>query len=119
MGGTETPLTESEIRKQAYLMGMRLKNSGLDGEIIYARLERHGFPEALAHEVVKDILLQRKRDVVEETTPFYNIALIRAGLGVVAGLVSYAIFPEYPVIPVGMIAGGLFAAFQAKKKMEK
>ncbi len=100
-------------------MGLRLKNSGLDAETIYARLERQGFPEALAHEVVKDILLERKRDVAEQTTPFYNIALIRAGIGVAAGFVTYAIFPEYPVVPIGMIAGGLYAAFKAKRKMEK
>jgi hypothetical protein len=33
-------LTEEEIKKKAYLMGLRLKSSGLDAETIYARLEK-------------------------------------------------------------------------------
>ena len=40
-------LTAEELKKKAYLMGLRLKNSGLDAETIYARLEKQGIPEDL------------------------------------------------------------------------
>jgi coproporphyrinogen III oxidase-like Fe-S oxidoreductase len=62
-------LTAEELKKKAYLMGLRLKNSGLDAETIYARLEKQGIPEELARQVAKDTLIERKREVIKETLP--------------------------------------------------
>ena len=40
---------------RAYLDGLKLKNSGLSEEVIYARLEKQGFSEALAREVARAV----------------------------------------------------------------
>ena len=115
-------LTESEVKKKAYLMALRLKNSGLDEETIYARLEKQGVPEELARQVARDTQIQRNRDVktgiVEDAKYRYNFAFVRIGIGVALALVSYLIFPDNVILPVGAIGGGILSALLAKKKME-
>lgn len=111
-------LTPGELKKKAYSIGMRLKNSGLDGETIYARLEKQGIPEEMAKEVVQDILVERKRDVIKQTEPVYNFALIRIGIGLVIALISYLLTGNV-IFPVAIIAGGVVTALLAKKKMEE
>jgi VIT1/CCC1 family predicted Fe2+/Mn2+ transporter len=122
MDGQKEVPTESEVKKKAYLMGLRLKNSGLDEETIYARLEKQGIPEELARQVARDTQIQRnsdtKKDIVEDAKLRYNFAFIRIGIGVVLALVSYLIFPDNVIIPVGAIGGGILSALLAKKKME-
>lgn len=112
-------LTEEELKKKAYLMGLRLKHSGLDAETIYARLEKQGIPEELARQAAKDTLIERKREVLKETEPVYNFALIRIGIGVVIALISYIIFPDSYILPIGIIAGGIVSALLARKTSEE
>jgi hypothetical protein len=119
MGNLEEKLTESELRKKAYSIALKLKNSGLDAEVIYARIEKQGIPEEMAMEVVKDILIERKRDIVQQTQPVYHFSLLRVGVGVAAALISALAFPGLVFIPVGLILGGLIFALLAKKKMNE
>lgn len=112
-------LSSEELKKKAYMIGLKLKNSGLDAETIYARIEKQGIPEELARQVVQDILTERKREVSKEAEPFYNFALIRIGIGVAVALVSYLIFPGNIILPIGFIVGGIVSALIAKKKMEE
>jgi hypothetical protein len=112
-------LTEDELKKKAYLMALRLKNSGLDAETIYARLEKQGIPEEMAKQVVRDTLYESRRQIVKETEPVYNFALIRIGIGVILALLSYLILPGNFILPIGIIAGGVISALLAKKKMEE
>jgi hypothetical protein len=118
MSESKEELTPEEIKKKAYLMGLKLKNSGLDAETIYARLEKQGIPGDLAKEVVRDTLIERKKDVVKQTEPVYNFALIKIGIGIVLALISYLI-TENLILPIGLIAGGIISALIAKKKMEE
>jgi hypothetical protein len=60
---------EDSIRREAYLKGMQLKNSGLDAETIYARLEKQGYPAQLAKQVAKDVMLQRREDAINDLKP--------------------------------------------------
>jgi uncharacterized membrane protein YjjP (DUF1212 family) len=90
----------------------------LHGETIYARLEKQGIPEDIAIEVVRDILTQRKMDVIKQTEPVYNFALIRIGIGLAIALVTY-LLTDNAIIPVAIIAGGLVTALMAKKKMKE
>ncbi len=55
---------DETLKRKAYLEGLKLKNSGLDQEIIYARLEKQGIPEELAKEVAKNVMLERQ--IVQE-----------------------------------------------------
>jgi hypothetical protein len=110
-------LTEGELKKKAYLMGLRLKNSGLDAETIYARLEKQGIPEELARQVASDTLVERKQEAIKETETVYNFALIKIGIAVVAALIFFLIFPDNYILPIGTIASGILLALLAKKKM--
>jgi hypothetical protein len=112
-------LTPEELKKKAYLMGHRLMNSGLDAETVYARLEKQGIPEELARQVAFDTRVERKRQVIKETEPVYNFALIRIGIGVVVAVAWYLVFPNSVIVPTGIIAGGVASALWAKRRMEE
>ena len=38
------------LKNKAYLEGMRLKKSGMDDEVLYARLEKQGIPDGTNQE---------------------------------------------------------------------
>ncbi|HMJ67381.1 MAG TPA: hypothetical protein VK508_00720 [Cyclobacteriaceae bacterium] len=99
-------MTQGELKKKAYLIGLRLKKSGMDGETIYARLEKQGIPEEMAKDVVRDILIEGKRDVVKEATPIYDFALARIAIGITVALVSYLV-TDNVLLPIGIILGGV------------
>jgi hypothetical protein len=111
-------LTVSELKKKAILMGLRLKNSGLDGDTIYALLEKQGIPEDMAREVARDVLVERKRDTVKQNKPIYNSALISIGIGILAALIYYLV-TGYVVFPTAIVAVGIVIALLARKKMEE
>ena len=48
------------IKKEAYSKAMKFKNTGLDAEVIYARLEKQGVPEDIAREVAKNIVMHKQ-----------------------------------------------------------
>lgn len=110
-------MTQEELKKKAYLIGLRLRSSGLDGEAIYARLEKQGIPEAMAKDVVRDILTERKRGVVNEATPIYDFAFVRIGIGVTVALISY-LATDNALLPIGIILGGVVTALVMKRRME-
>ena len=112
-------LTESELRKKAYLIGLRLKNSGADAKTIYARLRDNGMPEELAKVVVQDVLIERKNDAVESAFTKHQAALTIIGLGAAVALITGLIFPEKPVIPATSMVIGIFSALLAQKKMRE
>lgn len=72
---------DEELRRKAYLEGMKLKKAGLDKEVIYAWLEKQGIPDDLIKTVLQNMSIQQKRDVIVEQTPFYYSGLPKAGLG--------------------------------------
>jgi hypothetical protein len=110
-------MTQEELKKKAYLVGLRLRSSGLDSEAIYARLEKEGIPEEMAKDVVRDIMIERKREVVKEATPIYNFALVRIGIGVAVALISY-LATDNVLLPIGIILAGVVTALLMKRKME-
>ncbi|MGC3945808.1 MAG: hypothetical protein QM762_15005 [Chryseolinea sp.] len=112
-------LTESELRKKAYLIALRLKNSGLDAEAVYARLEKQGIPEEMAKRIAFDTQVQRKQEVIKEAEEKYDFSLYKVGIGAAAGIVSYAIFSDSDLLPIGLIAGGIIAALIAWHRMKQ
>jgi hypothetical protein len=53
---------DEQVKRDAYLRGLKLKNTGLDEETIFIRLEKQGVPSDLAKEVAKNVFLQRQID---------------------------------------------------------
>ncbi|MCW3102749.1 MAG: hypothetical protein JWO09_1189 [Bacteroidetes bacterium] len=65
---------EEHIKRDAYLKGLKLKNTGLDEETICIRLEKQGIPYDLAQEVAKNVFLQRQIDAVNnQPAPVFSI----------------------------------------------
>jgi hypothetical protein len=119
MDNLDDNLTLEEYKKMVYLAGLRLKNSGLDEETIYARLEKKGVPEDLARQVARDVRIERKREHVKELETGYNFALIRVGIGLLAAVVSAFVFPGNIIIPIGLIIGGVISALMIKKRIDE
>ncbi|MEZ4851700.1 MAG: hypothetical protein R3B93_24425 [Bacteroidia bacterium] len=85
--------TEEGLKRRAYIMGLELKNSNLDKETIYARLEKKGIPAELAWQVADDIMIERKKTVVKEEKPRFYTALIGVITGVILAIVSAILIP--------------------------
>ena len=64
------PKTIENIKREAYLKAIKFKNTGLDEEAIYARLEKQGVPYEIAIEVAKNVVLQKEKDI-EKNTPVF------------------------------------------------
>jgi len=110
---------DESLKRKAYLEGLRLKNSGLEAEIIYARLEKQGIPDELARKVVKDIMAERKKENIKDAKSTYNIALIRISIGVLAAIISSILLPGHIIIPIGLITGGIVLAILSRRKTEE
>lgn len=95
--------TEEGMLRRAYMLGMQLKNSNLDEEIIYARLEKQGIREDIAWRVAKDITLERHQAIREESKPREYLLWIRMGLVGLAMVVSLFFIPGIVIFPLGAI----------------
>ena len=98
---------------RAYLAGLKLKHSGLTEEIIYARLEKQGFPEDLAKKVAKDVIKENENEQSKESL---NYGLLIAVFGILATIISYFIFDDRIYIFPGLLAIGIGAIFSIQKR---
>jgi hypothetical protein len=110
-------MMDEGLKNKAYLEGLKLKKAGYDNEVIRARLDKMGIPEDLIVQVIKNLSIQQKVDAVNEQTPFYNIALVRVGIGVALAIISFILVPGIVILPIGLIGGGIASAYLAKSKM--
>jgi VIT1/CCC1 family predicted Fe2+/Mn2+ transporter len=106
------------LKNKAYLEGTRLKNAGMDDEVIYARLEKQGIPDELARNVIKNLNVQKKVEKVKEQQPLYYSGLLKIALGVLFAIISYFIFPGKIILPIGFIISGILYALIAKQNMK-
>ena len=106
------------LKNKAYLEGIRLKKAGYDNEVIYARLEKQGIPEDLIQQVLTNLSIQQKADIIKEETPFFNIALLKIGIGVFLAIISAVVFPDRIYIPIGLIVSGIVYALISNSKMK-
>ncbi len=105
---------ESLVRR-AYVEGLKLKNSGLDEEVIYAKIEKQGIPAELAREVAHNVILERNKKEDRELADKGDIGLIMLIVGIVASLIAYYL-TEKIMISTGLIMGGAVIYFVANKK---
>lgn len=110
------PLSEEEIKKQAYSLALRLKHSGLDSEIIYARLEKQGIPQELAKKVVKDLMTQKTVEAKKEKKSMDNVNAILIGIIICATIASFTLNVGFRIIPYGVIIAALISIFARRKK---
>lgn len=115
----QTQPTEEELKKKAFLEGMKLMRAGMDREVIYARLEKQGIPEEIINHAIQNLFIQKKVEQVKELTPFYNVALFRIAIGLVLALIWYMFNPYEYIIPIGLIGGGIISAIMLRNQMDK
>ena len=94
---------DEETRK-AYLAGLKLKHSGLNEEVIYARLEKQGFSEELAKQDARDVIRENEN---EQSKDNLNYGLIIGAIGIVGTLISFFIFEDRIYIFPGLIITGI------------
>lgn len=110
--------TEEGLKRRAYSIGFKLKNSGLDEELIYVRLEKQGIPVELAKQVAKDMAIEQKKQIKRDEQPFYILGIVQIGIGVLAAIVSFIVVPEHIYLPISFILGGVSFAYYARRKMK-
>lgn len=108
--------TEEGLKMRAYSLGLKLKHSGLDADVIYARLEKQGIPENLARQVASDVMIERRKSEAKDEQSFYYLALVKIGVGVAAAIISAIILPDRIILPIGLIMGGVVYAVATKSK---
>jgi uncharacterized membrane protein len=109
---------DEELKRKAYLEGIKLKKAGLDNEVIYARLEKQGIPDELIKNVLQNMNVQKKIDVIEEQKPFYYSGLLKAGLGFLLAIIVYFIYPGVIIVPIGLIISGVAYAVMSRNQMK-
>ncbi len=102
----------NEIENKAYMAGYELKLKGLSEDVIYARLEKQGFPEEIARKVANDIFMDNEKEKAKENFD-YGIALISIGLTMT--IISSFIFENTQVLFIGLILSGLGIIVKVKK----
>jgi hypothetical protein len=106
------------LKNKAYLEGMRLKKSGMDDEVIYARLEKLGIPNDLIKNVIQNLNVQQKEQQVKDQLPLYYSGLIKIGIGVLLAIISATIFPGIIILPIGFVISGIIYSLIAKRNMK-
>jgi len=109
---------EEGLKHKAYLEGMKLKKAGYDNEVIFARLEKQGNPEELISQVIMNLSVQQKIDVIKELEPFFNSAILKIAIGVFIVVLSAVFTPDHIILPVGLIFGGIIYAIIVKSRMK-
>lgn len=109
---------DESLKKRAYLEGMRLKKSGMDDEVIRARLEKEGIPDDLIKRVLLNLNAQQKVERVKEYQPHYYSGLLKVGIGVALAIISAIVLPGQIILPIGFIASGIIYALIAQRKMK-
>ena len=104
--------------RSAYSEAMKLRRQGLDNEIVYARMEKQGYPEALIVRVLKNITAERRKRHIEKSKINYNIAAIKVSAGIVLVVVSSFLFPGIVIVPIGFILGGILLAIVTKNEQD-
>ena len=105
------------LKNKAYLEGMKLKKAGYDNEVIYARLEKQGIPDDLIKQVLKNLSIQQKADIIKDEKPFFTIAIMKIGIGVFLAIISAVVFPGHIYLPIGLIISGIVYALISNSKM--
>lgn len=113
----ETPesTTYETLRRKAYLEAMRLYRKGADAELIYARLDKQGFPEKLILQVLGNLQQEEVKIVKEKSKDGYALGLVLVGVGIVFLFGSIIFFSNIVVVPVGLIIGGIVMVIKSRK----
>jgi len=72
-------------------------------------------PEELIERVLYNLSIQKVIDTDKQIRPFYNIALIKIGIGALLAILTAIFIPGQIYLPIGLIATGIIYAVATKK----
>ena len=113
--------TNEYSKNKAYHQGLKFKNSRLDEEGIYAKLEKQGFPIDLAKEVARNVVIERNnynRDDIEDYKNYRILGLAIIVLAVFGSIIAY-IYTERIIIPTEVLFIGLITTIIAHLMTKK
>ena len=99
--------TEEGQLRRAYSIAFKLKNSNLDSEIIYARLEKQGISDEIAKKVIADLSTERRISNNIKSKEFDNIALVKISIAVVVFIITLLFLPGFSIVPIGLLIIGI------------
>ena len=92
-------------RNKAYQIGLKFKNSKLDEEVIYAKLEKQGIPVDLAKEVAMNVIIERNKSIKEDLSDYKNIVNVMIVIWVLAAIIAYIFTQRISVVVNLLIVG--------------
>ena len=101
--------TSDSMKRIAYHEGLKFKKSGLEKEVIYAKLEKQGIPKDLAKEVAMNVIIERDKDNKEDIEDYKNykkLGILIISIGILASIITY-IFTERIFVAVGVLIVGV------------
>ena len=107
--------TSDSIRRKAYHEGLKLKNSGLEEVVIYAKLEKQGIPIDLAKEVAMNVVIERNKynkEDIEDYKNYKKLGIVFIVIGILASIIAY-IFTGIISVAVGVLVVGISTAIIA------
>ncbi|MGB5462072.1 MAG: hypothetical protein WBM92_01780 [Aureibaculum sp.] len=93
-------------KSKAYHEGLKYKKSGLEEEVIYAKLEKQGIPIDLAKEVAMNVIIERDKDNKEDLSDYKKIGIVMIVIWILASLIAYY-FTESIFAAVGLLVVGI------------
>jgi hypothetical protein len=111
MNNDDEELTEEGLKRKAFMIALPLKNSTLDEEQIYVKLEKEGIPVDLAKEVAAAIITERYNENRSEAKSYFSgRAALFLGLGIVGCIISWVVLDGEITVPIGLLGGGVVCA---------
>ena len=82
------------LKEKAYKVALKFKGSKLEQEIVYAKLEKQGFPENIAKEVALNMVIEKKNlnkeDFLDykkiECREYWNLVIEKIGVRTVCSM---------------------------------
>ena len=97
-------------RQKAYHEGLKFKNSELEEDVIYAKLEKQGIPVDLAKEVAMNVVIERNKynkEDIEDYKNYKKIGILLIVIGILISIITYIftgiIIFAYEVLVVGIL----------------
>jgi uncharacterized membrane protein len=102
-------MDNNNLRNKAYQEALKFKKSGLEEEVIYAKLEKQGIPIDLAKEVAMNVVIERnKYNKKESLSNYKTIGIVMIIIWILVSIIAYIIIGR-----IFVIVGFLFVSIPA------
>ena len=79
------------LRNKAYKEALKFKNSEIEEEVIYAKLEKQGIPLHFAKEVAMNVIIKRNKYKKHNLFDFKTIGVVMIVMWVLGSIIAYII----------------------------